>query len=254
MGRRRYAVPTHPVYSREYDRLKGISPFLNPRGFNEDLLQASHKDGIQSLILEWEGNKEGEHKGQFWNPMWGGSWQTSRLLNARQALETVDEEWEDIQVGATRSGRPVPKAMPAQLGEKKLLSEARLDITLEELDALKKELTKWTSKEKQAQDDNILKYGPRGSAKGEPPREIDGQQVIQKDGELFIDCPKSPYNGMNLPDYFVKVVHPFLKSRKPITEEEKKDLNNVPMGRHGGRAIGFDKLPPRPSTPPPQIK
>jgi hypothetical protein len=139
--------------------------------------------------------------------------------------------------------------MPAELVEKQLRLEAGLDIAQEELDALKKELGRWEAREKKATNDNLLKYGPRGSCKGaDPVREIDGQKVIQRDGEFFIDCPASPYHDMKLPDYFALVVHPFNLSRiqPPLTKEERELGPKIPFGRFGDGTIDPADLPPRP--------
>jgi len=214
MGHRRYPVPLHPIYSKEYDRLKGLSPFLNPRSFSDEKLQASHKDGLESLILEWEGQRKGERPGQFYNQMWGGAWVNSRLLNAKETLAAIDQEWSDMQAQAERSGKRLPPDQPQELTDKRLRLEAKLDIVMEEIDALRKELVKYQVKEQKVADNNVLKYGPAGSATGDPPREIDFQPVVQKNGELFINCKSSPYDQMKLPDYYEKIVYPFLKARK----------------------------------------
>jgi len=250
MSHRRYKVGLHPPYDKAFDNEKGKSPFLNPKNFSDEKLQASHKDGLECLILEWEGNKNGDHKGQFYNPMWGGAWQNSRLLNAKEALAAIDVEFEDLKAATKRSGKRLsPDVMPPALIEKRLRCEAKLDIVMEEIDALRKELTKWQAKEKKIFDDNILKYGPQGAATGDPPREIDFQPVIQKDGDLVINCKESPYDQMKLPDYYEKVVYPFLKARRAavtafysLPPEQRGPNAPNPMGQTVERSA----LPARP--------
>jgi hypothetical protein len=251
MSRRRYKIGKFPVYDKKFDREKSES-FLNPRNVFFDIKFAfGSSPATASMVLEWEGETQGEHKGEYPAP---DGWQKSKILIAQEALDAVDAKWKATKAQAKRCGRPIPKEMPADLVNERLKAEAVLDIRQEELDFLKKKLGEWETKETKQKASMILRYGPRGSAKGEPPREIDGQDVVQRDGKLVINCFESPYHNMELPDYFEKIVYPFnrrdseLQQRwAEMTQQERRDyLKQGGRAPNMGLTVPWEDLPPRP--------
>lgn len=250
MGRRRYKVGKFPAYDRLYDRRKGDSPFLNPRLADQhpDLsFDFTQKEGVLRLILEYEGQPSGEHQGQYEDLVFDAGWRDSWIKRGQGVLAAVDREFDDIKARARRSGTPPPEEMPLALVEKKLRAEAVLDITMEELDSLKKRWeTRWAIPARLAQDARILAHGPAGSAWGEPPKEIDFQPVITRDGELIINCPASPYHQMRLPDYFVHVVRPFLEIKRQLLQKWNDSGRSPDVPCPIGCRFGPEFWPPRP--------
>ena len=111
--------------------------------------------------------------------------------------------------------------------------------------ALEKELrTKFQGPKQKAWDDRVLMHGPMGTCLGaDPPREIDGQPITVKDGDLIISCEQSPYHEMKLLDYFCRVVRPFHETyRARQAEMEHLPMAERPLG-HGITKADWPKRP-----------
>ena len=88
----------------------------------------------------------------------------------------------------------------------------------------------------------VLEYGPIGGGKGEPLLEVDGQDVIVKEGVLVISCKESPYDQMPVKDYFAHVVYPFLKARREATALHSA----LPPAQQRNTVTPRPEFPPRP--------
>lgn len=230
MSRRRYKVGLNPDYDHRFDVVKGKSSILGGDTVNKfNMARPGILNSIRT-IKHYLGQTEALSK------------------KKEEELAAIIENWQN---GLLRSGRPIPAEPPQQLTNQQLRAEAELDILLEESDWLKKELAKREAAAKKIVDDNVLYFGPIGSGKGDPQCEIDGQVVIEKDGELVISCAKSPYDGMKLPDYFSMIVHPFLKARREAVQAfhalpiEQRGAHALNPG--GCRPVARENLPPRPA-------
>lgn len=230
MSRRRYKVGKFPDYDHRFDVVKGKSSILGGDSVN-------HFHMARPQILNSIASIKHYLK------------QTEALSKKKEeSLAAITENWQN---NLLRSGRPIPAEPPEQITNERLRAEAELDILGEEIDWLKSAAAKREAKAKKIIDDKVLEYGPIGCGKGDPQSEIDGQQVIEKDGELVIDCSTSPYNGMKLPDYFSIIVHPFLKARK----EAVAAFHSLPIEQRGPhslnpgwrRPVARENLPPRPA-------
>lgn len=229
MSRRRYKVGLNPDYDHRFDVVKGKSSILGGDTVNKfNMARPQILNSIASIKHYLK--------------------QTEALSKTKEeSLTAITENWQN---NLLRSGRPIPAEPPAQVTNQRLRAEAELDIFLEEADWLKKELAKREAAAKKIVDDNVLFYGPIGSGKGDPQCEVDGQAVIEKDGELIIKCSTSPYDGMKLPDYFSLIVYPFLKAKR----EAVRAFHSLPpeqRGPHalnpgGCRPVARENLPPRP--------
>jgi hypothetical protein len=94
----------------------------------------------------------------------------------------------------------------------------------------------------------VLKYGPQGTGKGEPLRELDGQTItLREDGVLFINDERSPYHLMSVLDYREYLIMPFLLSRSSTVKN--KFGQEVKISTRG-RGITRENLPPWPSSVP----
>jgi len=229
MSRRRYKVGKFPDYDHRFDVVKGKSSILAGDSVNHFHMARPQILNSISSIKHYLG-------------------QTEALAKTKEEdLTALISNW---QIDLQRAGRPIPAEPPAQVTNQRLTAEAELDILGEEIDWLKKEVAKREAAAKKIIDDKVLEYGPIGCGKGDPQSEIDGQQVIEKDGELVIDCKESPYDGMKLPDYFSMIVHPFLKARR----EAVAAFHCLPREQRGPHAlnpgwrrpVARENLPPRP--------
>jgi hypothetical protein len=229
MSRRRYKVGLNPDYDRRFDVLKGNSAILGKRGPNEfNMAIPQILNSIRSIQHYMD--------------------QTATLAKAKtEEVEAIIQNWE---TGFIRSGRPVPSEIPSQIVTQQLKAEAELDVLNEEVDWLKKELGKREAAVKAEKASHVLEYGPIGCGKGEPLIEVDGQDVVNKEGVLVISCKESPYDGMTVTDYFDQIVYPFLKARKaaanayyslPVEQRGPHTLNPGAV-----RPVSRENLPPRP--------
>jgi hypothetical protein len=238
MSRRRYKCGQFPEYDREFDKQKGRSGYLNPQWGHLDFdFTWFGLDSIRNLKAEI---------GYFEQP-------EGRIEKAQAALAAVGKGWEDT---FRRQGQPVPASPPDSIIRQQHESEARLDILMEECDLLKKRLAKMEAAAQTQDDSAVLRYGPAGQGQGDPLRILDGQRISEKQGELFIDDPRSPYNGMKTSDYFAHVVKPFKQQYLDLsreweimTKDERRQFikdGGTPPQMFSGRTYSRAELPARP--------
>jgi hypothetical protein len=209
MSRRRYKIGKHPQYDKRFDVLKGRSSILGTvqRGnfdFTKSLLTASIHT-LKSAIADYE----------------------KKIKRQEETVAAVEQDW---RASLQRMGKPIPAEPPGDVLRQRMEAEAKLDILGEEKDWLEKELKKMEAKAKAEDDRKVLYYGPQGSGKGDPLREIDGQKVENRKGELVIADGRSPYDGMRIADYREKLVGPYLKNHDRTRPVEKENLPPRPEG------------------------
>jgi hypothetical protein len=225
---RRYAEGENYDYDAMFENRFGSSAILNPKSrsyMNPATWRLASKNGIEGLLKELGGQAE----------------------RAAALLGTMDTEFENRKVTARRQGAPEPEELPQDLKNLKFETEARLDVTREEIDYLRPILAKLEAQEEKERDTcYLLPRGPVGAGKlrGGVLSEIDGQPVTSNwKGVLVIDCKKSPYHKMTVEDYREHIAKPFRKwQSRPLTEEERKmrPTDRPPRFR------GWENLPPRP--------
>lgn len=254
MSHRRYKVGINPRYDREFDWRKGQSGILNRANNSSVSFDLWSESGVQNLLIE----RIGEQDGLVADP--NGYWISGLLRAAREAVAAVDTRFENMVIKAKRAGRYPPETMPEELVNEKLVMEARLDICQEEIDQLKKMLAKHQTR-KQAEDDHlILAQGPMGTTSGaDPPRSVDGQKIrwdeIQK--HFIIDCEKSPYHLLRLPDYYAHVSRPWREAKRVAHNEayakahdlEASDGARKKWGEEAARILRAPDYPPWPPRP-----
>lgn len=198
---RRYKIGANPIYDAEFDRRKGQSAVLNPRSsvINDVALEASFQP---AQVL--------------------GEWLETAIPKAQAALDAAAREWENLQARARRNGRPVPEVEPPRILERRLKAEALADVTGDEVAALKRLAEQRKKIDAAIRPAKVLPHGPRGCGFGEPLRQIDGQAVVERDGDLVIACPQSQYDGLALPIYHSEVVMPYLKACRKARKETGK--------------------------------
>jgi hypothetical protein len=241
MSRRRYKIDKNPTYDQTFDRLKGDSPVLNPErfGMNEAILLMSHMRGLEGLLYALLGDEDREFVNDF------GTRFPARVPGAELVIKSIEADFEAMKQAARNMGRPEPSEMPAELNEKILKAEARLDIYGEEADWLQKTLDEFVERKQEKDDARVLKYGPQGTGKGEPLRELDGQDIATNgDGVLYINDKRSPYHLMKVIDYRTYVSAPFLASRsKIVLDKHGKEIKVSTRGR----ALKREHLPKWPT-------
>jgi hypothetical protein len=195
---RRYKTSENHEYHQEFDRLKGQSKILNPRcvTINDIALEASFQPA--QVLAEWL---------------------EAAVPKAKAALDAAALEWEKTKVKARRTGRPVPQEEPPRILEQRLRAEAAVDVVNEEVAALRRMTEQRKKADEAVRPEKVLQWGPRGCGFGEPLREIDGQVVVERDGELVISCAQSQYDGLALPVYHSEVVMPYLKACRKARKE-----------------------------------
>ncbi len=228
MSRRRFRIGEHSAYDQTFDKLRLASPLLNPARYDVSwaALKLADKAGLKSLLIELVGRPE---KGRYFDPSFGGSLRDSRVLRAQKVVEGIETEFKRRKQEAQSQGRTVPEEMPADLKEKLLQAEARLDTSMEEVDLVQKLLDEIEAREREEADALLLRYGPRGAGRlsGGVLAEIDGQRVgLNEDGEPQIQDERSPFNLMLVRHYREHLVLPFLRSRSGRSRTVRKE--NLP--------------------------
>lgn len=259
MSKRRYKIGINPEYDSTFDNLKERSGILNPNksGISSVCFDLWSRTGLELILAEWAGT---EDDGTF-EDIQIKRWVNSRLRDAQDRLAAVDTKFENMKINKQRAGRYPPETMPPEMVEEKHRREAAIDILEGEIENVKKRLAKHQATEKKQDDHLVLAHGPAGSCHGtDPPRSIDGQKVVwsEKQGHFLIDCEKSPFHQMRLPDYYLHIARPWRDAKRALVNELQVQANdlNLPLGErlcHGNEAARIRRLPnipPWPERPP----
>jgi hypothetical protein len=254
VSHRRYKIGKFPAYDSMFDHAKGTSPVLNrgKAGTSTATLDLWSETGTRKLLAEYGGNTT---DGFFDD---GRKVVNSRLKSAREDLVTVDDRFENMKTKAIRAGRYPIEKMPEAMVQEKLVLEAKIDIILEEIDWLTRELSKYEARRQKQDDHLILASGPRGTTMGsDPPRSVDGQKVRWDEalGHFLIDCPQSPFHGMRLPDYYVYICNPWRTAKRAMINELQAIVDNLELSqakrqRAGEEAARIRRAPDVPPWPP----
>jgi hypothetical protein len=193
---RRYVEGENYDYDAVFESRFNGSAILNDKNrsyLNPATWQLATADGMKGVIVELEGQAE----------------------RAVALLGTMNTEFENRKVTARRQGNPEPTELPQDLKKLKFETEARLDVTREELDHLRGIVAELEAREEKERDaKHLLTRGPEGAGKLRDGvlSEIDGQEVKpDRKGFLRIACKKSPFDKMKIEDYLELIVRPFQK-------------------------------------------
>jgi hypothetical protein len=234
MAARRYKIGLHRVYDRGFDAYKSSSPVLNSKGGipNVHSLNLSDANSLRSHLLERQGF-QGDPKimkiGWFRKGE-TGDLQISDLKAAAEDIEVIKAQFKNHQQTTINQGRRPPKTMPADMQEKLLKAEARLDITKSEIETLERLLKNFTDADTKIDDSLVLKRGPAGSGKLRHGilAHVDGQHVeADSKGVLRIADARSRYNGMATADYYDEIVRPWLRANSKLLKEHAKKCRKI---------------------------
>jgi hypothetical protein len=197
-----------------------------------------------------------------------GSKQLALIPSCELKLKQIEQKFKDYQLMRVNNGFEKPKEMPLAIQNEFYECEARLSILQGEKELIEERLKQIKDASAEAEADLMLSFGLRcqGSFHGigtpyycpEIARaEIDGQFVNQlKDGTLFIDDSRSPYDGMDIPTYR-KLAKQWVDDRinadKELLERMQKEAKEQGLpkpwttGRNLSCKINKASLPPFPS-------
>lgn len=233
--KRRYPVGKEPLYD---------NAFMAWEGHDGGLHWASTIDQVENLLIQWRGERDGLIRAGNLYPM------PSILLDGKNRLRAVRDEFKSLKQKAVNEGRVPPEEPPMDLHDRRLQAEAQTDAAranVRLLEGMLKSLSEEEDKKRA-----ILPKGPTGAGKlqGGKLCIVDGQRVSPSpDGILFIDEPRSPYNGLLVPDYRVHIVKPWLRQKGEFRERmEKFDLAKRHADEIGAAFAG--KQPQKPPWPP----
>jgi hypothetical protein len=255
MSRRRYRIGNNPEYDAAFDNAKQhkssiLSP-QNVQGTHAELMQT--ESGCQTLVRMLQGNEKHEYVDDR------GNTNIAKIQRFNNKIDALMTGFENRNQRRLSEGKLPLQELPDELKKERLILEARLDIALEELDAVKEKLKTFQKKEQKSDDSMMLRYGPKGQIQlqGGIPHRVDGQKAnVDKNGIPVIEDDRSPYDGMTVMAYQKLVVEPWNERREAYNRKLQKDyeakiekgLSPKPPKRLKPNAtIKKESLPERPS-------
>ena len=215
--KRRYRIGKEVIYDRFFNNFLMESKILNNQSSILNFESYDEK-GIKKNIAQIIGFKNGKY---FSND--------KPVLAILPSLENehkqIHNEFKNFQQRQVNEGNRRPTIEPPELLEKRLKIEANIDVTKTELTLLEKKLEEFENKVVKANNENVLKYGVKGSGKlrNGVLCEVDGQKIsLTREKILVIDDKRSCYNGMLTADYFEKIVKPWGKAKSKLNNLLRK--------------------------------
>lgn len=256
-------IEKYPVYNNLYNRLMLDSRILNggseliPSAFTELWDKRHLTETLKMYVGDASGFREND-----------GARQLALIPSCEMKLKQIEKRFEEYQLMRVNNGYARPKEMPLALQNEFYECEARLSILQGEKEVIENKLKQITDAAKKAEADLVLAFGLRcnanfhgiGTSAYQPEvalAQIDNQIVSQlKDGTLFIDDPRSPYDGMDLPTYR-KLAKQWVQSRidedNQLLERMQKEAKEQGLpkpyttGKNLNSKINKASLPPFPS-------
>jgi hypothetical protein len=200
--KRRYTqkdVAEYTIYSDYFDNFLKKSQILNAGAFGDvtSTMPFWDKNNLLAEILEIEGDDKGNAK------YVGREGFPSRLTHAKNQLKELEAQFEAHCDLKENQGYERPTEMGDKTFNRKLELEAKIDIYLREIEALKNALANWKEKEQKTANANALQYGclSIGQIRNGELVLIDNQKVERINKVLILVEPASPYLGMSVIDY-----------------------------------------------------
>ena len=223
-------------------------------------MNISDEAGLLSEKYLLVGIQEGKQKGKYYYPD-GKRYDAAIIPELEKELEDLNNEWQDYRQSRVNHGfRFVEDKLenwPPQLKPRRLILEATIDVRIEELTLIEKELLIYADKKEEDRSKMVLQYGCRQVSKVNGPHGsvsiIDGQRCSIIKGRPVIDDTLSPYNGMAVVDYREFVCTAFRAKQKIRNAErlvhfqEKAKEENLPIPNSlpvsGPRRVAKSELP-----------
>jgi len=228
---RRYKVGQVTQYDHFYTQFHSLNPVLSETG-RQTVGGDFYKDADN--LRKWQNEIEGSPDGTI---LKNKNRVLASLPQARKNLKAAMDEFEKERQTAINSGKIPPQDPSRELAEKIYKAEARVDVERLALARVKERLAAIREKNPDKFNPDVLPYGPVESAKMNADnilREIDGQTVSLIKKNLVIDDPRSPYDGMSVPEYR-KMAKAWRrarsKKRDELRERQKKGEDvHIPFG------------------------
>jgi len=222
---RRYKAGEIKAYDDVYNLRRVRSTVLNTGNRTIwNMHETSDLTGLKNTLHMYIGDDAGEIKGK--NPP-----EFAQIPALMQELKQCEAKFRQVQNQRLKNGQGKLSQWPKALAEQKYKFEALLDIAEAEADYLKKHIAEYEVKEQAEVDKNMLRHGLLCVAKGEPPREIDGQSTSFINDALVITDTRSPYQGMAVVDYRTMAAH-WIKENSQLKNRrvKREQLPEWPQG------------------------
>lgn len=208
--------PRFEIYHTTLDRLRAnskvINPSINVAGPDTKFFDRNEYLGLEQELVGSKSNNEKNVNHEFFYDHTWRIWQISHIPGTRRELAKIELMFNEFQQSRVNAGFEEPTEWPAELFEKKLKLEARLDMYEEELELVQKALKDYVKEDKEIEDKNMLKYGLKQVSRFHGLKQpddslinvisiIDGQKISEVNGLLVITSKNSPYRGLRIIDY-----------------------------------------------------
>ena len=208
-----------PAYQKTWNFRKGRSAILHPASHptSEVAFQlAGGVEGLRELLWEWDHDS-------YTAP--SGKTTLGRLQAAKADLDAAREQFEILNAQRTLGGRPELKEPPEDIQAKIDTAQAIYDLRTREVEELKKLISKAEEAASVVSKKEVQRRiaRPSGIIKllNSKPFTIDGQQVIERNGE-FVIKKGEPHAGLTTQEYLSQVVFPYKAERDSHLQEEAK--------------------------------
>lgn len=237
--KRRYKdvrLPEHPIYNDFFDKALKDSRVFNKDGFSAITTIFWDRTAIETEIKIL---------------------QEASVPELRKQVQECESRFESYCQQREAAGYDRPTTWPPHLLKGRCQAEARLDVSLREIEFLQSKLaTMFVEPERKRSDEKVLAFGPLGSGKLREGvlAELDGQRCQLIDGVLIITEESSPYHGMRVRDYREFIVKPYCDARTKKLNElvaqrkaqiRERGASSITI-RTGPRKVDKANLPPWP--------
>ena len=263
MKRKYLPIEKYPVYNKWVNKLLSESAIVN--GGSEKIPTAHtilwDRRNLEDELRVIVGEADGFHTKE------NGNKSMSHIPFVEMRLKEINQTFKIYQKERQRKGYEKPTQMPKDLQDQFYEFEARLTVLHTEKETIETKLKQLKEAVQKTDDSKVLEYGLKcsfhnhGLQADDPEmmntmKEIDNQMVSQlKDGTLYIDDSRSPYDGLSVPDYrkLAKIWHSErLKADAELLlkMQEIAKENGLPKpastGRNWSAKVSKQSLPPFP--------
>ncbi len=127
-----------------------------------------------------------------------------RIIFLEERIKKIENKFLEYQKERMKQGWPAPEEMVKEMRDEYQRTQAKLDVSNEELTAINNLFEKLHGEpERKTRNRKVLQYGIQqaSSLRDGETVQVDGQEVEYIQGKRVITEPESPYRGMQLHDY-----------------------------------------------------
>lgn len=263
MKRKYLPIEKYPVYNGWVNKLQLESSILN--GGSEKMISAYStlwdKYNLEAELRVIVGDTDGFHTKE------NGTKSISHIPFVQMRLKEINQAFKIYQRERQNKGYEKPTQMPKNLQDQFYEFEARFTVLHTEKETIETKLKQMKEAVQKTDDSKVLENGLKcgfhnhGLNAADPEmmntmKEIDGQMVNQlRDGTLYIDDSRSPYDGLSVPDYrkLAKIWHSDrlkadteMLAKMQIEAKENGLPRPAETGRNWCASVSLKSLPPFP--------